>query len=162
MVNFKYLRMLFLLLFTSVPWVATMGGNASILEVWTKGGGRITYSLSNHPVATYSGTDLVLTTGYLVVNYPLAELQKFTFGTETDAVKTVQSELDGRMQTQEGMLFLSGFPAGTPVAIYTLDGRTVATTAISPDGTATLSIHALATGIYVVKTGSVTHKIIKK
>ena len=133
----------------------------STLDVWTKSGERITYYLNEHPVATYSGSDLVLKTDELTVNYPLAKLHKFTFGSEATSVETAPLP-DGQMQMQKGMLCLSEFRAGEKVSIYNIGGQNVMNATISSDGTATLFIQSLATGVYVVKAGSVTHKIIKQ
>ncbi len=133
----------------------------STLDVWTKSGERITYYLSEHPVAEYSGSDLVLKTDGLTVSYPLTELHKFTFGSEATSIETA-SLPDGRMQMQEGQLCLSGFRAGEKVSIYSIGGQNVLNATVESDGTATLFIGSLATGVYVVKAGSVTHKIIKQ
>ncbi len=135
--------------------------NVPTLDIWTKNGERITYYLSEHPVATYSGSDLVLKTDELTVSYPLTELHKFTFGSEATSIETTILP-DGRMQLQQGMLCLTRFRAGEMVSIYSIGGQNVMNATIGPDGTATLFIQSLATGIYVVKAGSVTHKIIKK
>lgn len=133
----------------------------STLDVWTKSGERITYYLSEHPVAAYSGNDLVLKTDGLTVNYPLAELHKFTFGSEATSVESIPLP-DGRMQMQQGTLCLAGFRAGEKVSIYNVGGQDVMNATIGSDGTATLFIQSLATGVYVVKAGSVTHKFIKQ
>lgn len=133
----------------------------STLDVWTKSGERITYYLSEHPVAAYSGSDLVLKTDELTVNYPLAKLHKFTFGSEATSVESI-SLPDGRMQMQKGMLCLSGFRVGEMVSIYSIGGQNVMNATIGSDGTAILFIESLATGVYVVKAGSVTHKFIKQ
>lgn len=133
----------------------------STLDVWTKNGEKITYYLSEHPVATYSDNDLVLKTDKLTVSYPLTELHKFTFGSEATSVETTPLT-DGQMQMQKGTLCLAGFHAGEKVSIYNIGGQNVMNATISSDGTATLFIESLATGVYVVKAGSITHKIIKQ
>lgn len=135
--------------------------NVQTLDVWTKSGERITYYLSEHPVAAYSGSNLVLKTDELTVNYPLKELHKFTFGSEATSVETTLLP-DGRMQMQKGMLCLTGFRVGEMVSIYSMEGQNVMNATVSSDGTITLFIQSLATGVYVVKTGNVTHKIIKQ
>lgn len=146
---------------TGISLCAWAEEQVSTLDVWTKSGERITYYLSEHPVAAYSSSNLVLKTDGLTVNYPLSELHKFTFGSEVASVETV-SLPDGRMQMQRGMLCLSGFRASERVSIYNMGGQNVLNATVGSDGTATLFIQSLATGVYVVKAGSVTHKIIKQ
>lgn len=150
-----------LLCLTGISLSGWAEGQMSTLDVWTKSGERITYYLSEHPVAAYSGSDLVLKTDELTVNYPLSELHKFTFGTEATSVDTLPLP-DGRIQMLKGMLCLSGFRVGEMVSIYSIGGQNVQSVTVGLDGTATLFIQSLATGIYVVKAGSVTHKIIKQ
>ena len=146
---------------TGISLSAWAEEQVSTLDVWAKSGEKFTYYLSEHPVAAYSGSDLVLKTDELTVNYPLSELHKFTFDSEAASVETI-SLPDGRMQMQKGMLCLSGFRAGERVSIYSMEGQNVMNETVSADGTATLFIQSLATGVYVVKAGSVTHKIIKQ
>lgn len=155
-------KAIFLLLFFCLQLYVLANKNTPTVEVWTKSGERIAYSLSEHPVITYSGMDLVLTTTHLTVNYPLAELHKFTFGTEATAIETISTLSDGQIRMSEEMLILSGFCPSEQVLIYNLKGQKVLNATISSDGSITIDLQSLATGIYVVKTGSITHKIIKK
>lgn len=132
------------------------------VEVWTKSGKRIAYSLSEHPVVTYLETDLVLTTTHLTVNYPLAELHKFTFGTVTTAIESTSIQSDGQMRMHGETLHISGFCPKESVSVYSIEGKKVLDTTTNSEGSVTIDINSLATGIYVVKTGSITHKFIKK
>lgn len=155
-------KAIFLLLFFCLQLYVLANKNTPTVEVWTKSGERIAYSLSEHPVITYSGTDLVLTTTHLTVNYPLAELHKFTFGTEATAIEPIPTLPDGQIRMPGEMLILSGFCPSEQVLIYNIEGQKVLDATISSDGNTTIDIQSLATGIYVVKAGCITHKIIKK
>lgn len=140
----------------------TMAEEVSIttLEVWTRSGQKIAYALSERPVATYSDNDLVLTTSEMVINYPLAELHKFTFGTDEASSVIAHSAPVGKVAQQNGTLILSGFQAGIQVAVYTIDGRLAFSGKTATNGTLELSLRQLFAGVYVVKTGSLTHKIV--
>lgn len=155
-------KAIFLLLFFCLQLNVLANKNTPTVEVWTKSGERIAYSLSEHPVITYSGMDLVLTTTHLTVNYPLAELHKFTFGTEATAIEPIPILFDGQIRISGEMLILSGFSPSKQVLIYSIEGQKVLDTTISSDGSITIDIKSLTTGIYVVKAGGITHKIIKK
>ena len=102
-------KAIFLLLFFCLQLYVLANKNTPTVEVWTKSGERIAYSLSEHPVITYSGMNLVLTTTHLTVNYPLAELHKFTFGTEATAIEPIPILFDGQIRISGEMLILSGF-----------------------------------------------------
>ena len=49
------------------------------LVIWTRSGERIVYALDEEPVTKFIGTDLVLSTRNLTVNYPLSALQRYTY-----------------------------------------------------------------------------------
>lgn len=75
--------------------VFSLGASAqNTLNVWQKSGEIVSYAFSEKPVITYSSTDLVLTTNTVVVNYPLTNLRKLTFG-DNDAVKLGDINSDG-------------------------------------------------------------------
>ena len=141
----KYLC-LFLLLFA----FSIQGWCESIqLVVHAKSGGEVSYALSEKPVVTYKGDVLILTTESTTVEYPLADLQKFTFEETADAVESV------RMNQPKG--------DGT-VRIYNVSGTLVRTIQPSENGgsDARFSTQDLPAGIYIIKQGAQTYKIRKK
>lgn len=119
------------------------------LIVHSNSGAEVSYALSEKPVVTYREDILVLTTESTTVEYPIAELQMFTFEETADAVESVE------------MKQLKG--DGT-VRIYNVSGTLVRT--IQPSeadrSDAKFSTQDLPKGIYIIKQGSQTHKIIKK
>lgn len=155
-------KAIFLLLFFSLQLYVLANKNTPTVEVWTKNGERIVYSFSEHPVVTYSNKDLVMTTTRLTVNYPLAELHKFTFGTEATTIEHIPTLSDGQIRMSGEMLVLSGFCPSEQILIYSIEGQKVLDATICSDGSITIDIQSLATGTYVVKVGYITHKIIKK
>ena len=105
--------------------------------------------MSEKPVVTYKGDVLILTTESTTVEYPLADLQKFTFEETADAVESV------RMNQPTG--------DGT-VRIYNVSGTLMRTIQPSEnDGSdAKFSTQDLPAGIYIIKQGTQTYKIRKK
>ena len=119
------------------------------LVVHAKSGGEVSYALSEKPVVTYKGDVLVLTTESTTVEYPLADLQKFTFEETADAVESVS------MNQPKG--------DGT-VRIYNVSGILLRTIQPSENGgsDARFSTQDLPAGIYIIKQGTQTYKIRKK
>lgn len=114
------------------------------LNVHQKDGTVVKYAFSEKPVATYTTAGIHLATTKVEVDYPLANLEKFTFSNEANAIDVL---------TTEG--------TGDDVHIYNTNGvllRTVKQT----DGTASFSTSDLPKGIYIIKNGSTTYKIVKK
>ena len=119
------------------------------LVLHAKSGDEVSYALSEKPVVTYKGDVLILTTENTTVEYPLADLQKFTFEETADAVESVRMN-----QPKED---------GT-VRIYNVSGTLVRTIQSSEnDGSdARFSTKDLPAGIYIIKQGIQTYKIRKK
>ena len=119
------------------------------LVVHAKSGGEVSYALSEKPVVTYKGDVLILTTESTMVEYPLADLQKFTFEETADAL---------------GNVYMNQAKGDATVRIYNVSGTLVRTIQPSEnDGSdARFSTQDLPKGIYIIKQGTQTHKIIKK
>lgn len=120
-----------------------------LLTIHAKSGAKVSYALSEKPVVTYQGNVLVLTTPGTTMEYPLSDLQMFTFSGSTNAVESVT------MEPSKG--------DGT-VRIYNMSGVLVRTIKPSGDRSAdtTFSTQDLPSGIYIIKQGRQTYKITKK
>ena len=133
--------------------------------VWTGSGGRISYPLSERPNVAHSDGIITVSTTTAAVEYPRTDVSKFTLAYEDGG--TVRAEnipaVDKGDFTRHGdTVELSGFDAGTAVSVFTVDGQTVISNSVREDGTLTLDLSHLGSGIYLVTTGSITHKIIKR
>ncbi len=128
---------LFLLLCTMVAMAQ------STLNVHTKSGSVVSYNFSEEPTVTYTADGLHLQTKTVDVDYPLDDLDKFTFSKdEATGIATTKGTSDD-------------------VRIYTLNGVLVHT-AKAENGKSSFSMSSLPAGIYVVKNGNITYKITKR
>lgn len=115
----------------------------STLNVHQKSGGTVSYAFSEKPVVTYSGDNLVLKTAKVEVEYPLSNLEKLTFEDGApDAIDSVTMDA----------------PSENVTHIFNMGGVLVK----SVDASLSLSTDDLKPGVYVVKNGKSTYKIIKK
>ncbi len=131
--------------------------------VWLDGGGQISYPLTERPKVTHSGATLTVSTTGTTVEYTKSEVHKFTLGdTESGGVECIISDNAGRLSRNGDTVELSGFVAGTSVSVFTVGGQAVIRERIGADGTLSLDLSPLRGGIYLVTTGSITHKIIKR
>ena len=62
----------------------------------------------------------------------------------------------------DGQLVISKLSEGAAVSIYAMDGRQLRRLSASGDGTCRLDLSALPKGVYLVKTDSITYKIMKR
>lgn len=114
------------------------------LNVHQKSGGVVSYSFSEKPVVTYTEDGIHLVTNSVEVDYPLSNLEKFTFEDSTSPT--------GIIRTEGG---------SSDVQIFSVGGSLVKTI-MATEGITTFSTEDLPAGIYVIKNGKSTYKIIKK
>ena len=134
---------------------------------WLNDGSRTAYTLGQHPVVTYTNGELLLTTTQQQVAYAAGDVRKFTFSVSDiscDVPTSVASPLEQSQQfsLQQGNVYFSGCPAGSPITVYTLDGKQMQTVTTDETGNATIDIASYPTGVYIIKTETITHKIIKR
>lgn len=136
---------------------------------WLTDGSRYAYALSEHPVVTYSGGELQLSTQAQQIAYDATDVRKFTFSTTDITFENQQPPATGistpkepLFGMQDGEIHISGIRPGSPINIYTLDGKLLHTEATDANGTAHLSITPYPAGVYIIKTETITHKIIKR
>ena len=102
------------------------------------------YSFSEKPVVTYTDTGIHLVTTKVEVDYPFANLEKFTFSDEASAIDVLKTEM-----------------TNDDVRIYNTNGVLLQTVKQN-DGAASFSTSELPKGIYIIKNGKTTYKITKK
>lgn len=130
------------------------------LVIWTRGGERIVYALDEEPVTKFSGTDLVLSTRNLTVNYPLSALQRYTYELNTTSVADVDADRRMVVSGDGNVLSFSNLAAGTEVSVYSSDGKPVLSRKV--EGQTTISLDGFPAGVYVINVNDVTYKLMKR
>ena len=128
-------------------FAATASWAETALFVHQKSGGVVEYAFKDKPVVTYNGEFLVISVSGGSVEYPLSDMQKFTFGEADDVVTRIVAPVDVAPQ---------------PTFIYTLDGKLVRTFQPTEDGKTPANLDGLPAGTYVVKNGKTSYKVLKK
>lgn len=127
-----------------------------------KNGGKVAYVLSERPKVTYEGENLVLTTQSVAVEYPLSDVSKFTFGDLGDnGIEGLHGD-DASVKLNAHTLVVAGGKPGSALSLYSLSGTMVWRTNLDANGQLIRSVADLPQGVYVLKSGSVTSKIIKR
>lgn len=131
--------------------------------VWLDSGGQISYSLTERPKVTHSGETFIVSTTSVTVEYAKSEVHKFTLtDMKHSGIESVVSIDAGKLSRRGDTVELSGFRAGTSVSVFTIGGQAVISGCVGSNGTLTLDLSHFGNGIYLVTTGSITHKIIKR
>lgn len=139
-----------------LPMLAMGADDAEILNalrLHKASGEEVTILLKERPVVTFVSNDLVVTTQSNEVSYPSADIMKFTY--EAVEYSDGLSHLGDELQ-------VAHLTPATEVAVYTLDGKCVATATTDAKGAASISLSGQPAAVYVVKTSSVTFKIRKQ
>ncbi len=133
------------------------------LLVWTKSGEKVSYLLSDRPVVSYSGDDLLLTTTEVSVAYPLGDLHKFTFDeSSTTGIGDAIEDVSSSMEYRDNTLFFTSLNSGSMVWIYSTSGHLMDSGKADANGALTFSVSTYEKGMYILKTETLTYKIIKQ
>lgn len=126
---------------------ATASWADTALIVHQKSGGTVEYAFSEKPVVTYSNGNLVISVPGASVEYPLSNMEKFTFGEVSDMVTRIKAPVDVAPQ---------------PTYIYNVSGVLMRTFQPGEDGTTPATLDGLPAGTYVIKNGKTSYKVAKK
>ena len=137
---------------------------------WLNNGNRYAYALDEHPVVTYSNGELLLDTRYEQISYPATEVRKFTFSASDNTHEEPlppstglnSIEHEQLKALQHGDMFFSGCKGGSSVCVYSIDGKHIHTTQVDENGNARIMLSSYPSGVYIIKTETITHKIIKR
>jgi hypothetical protein len=143
------------------PDIPADEGTVTSLILLLKDGTTQTYELAEQPVITVVGAELKIVANHADVSIPLSDVVRYTFQKRTtgiDEVDTNQEVIDYK----DGVLTLSGLEAGTPISLYTIDGRLLQAHTVADDGTYRQSLGSLRQGVYVVKVNHKSYKIMKR
>ena len=123
-------------------------------------GKPVSFALSDKPVITYQNNQLVVTTAEETVEISVAEISGTGFSETSTAIRNLMSS--GKPQVECGRVCFSDQTPGTPVQVFTADGRSVAEAKADANGTAQVSLSELPKGTYLLKAGKQTIKIMNK
>ena len=128
--------------------------------VWTKSGEQINYPISEKSKLTHNDDNFIVTTSTTTVEYPKADIKKFTL-LIPDGVDNIENSNTNLFQ-QDNSLILSGFRNGSVVKIFNINGQLLTTEIINNEDAYIIDLSTLDKGIYIVSTESITYKIIRQ
>lgn len=120
--------------------------------------GRTTFRMAERPVVSFTDADVKMVCGNTEVLFPLTEDLRLTIE-ETDVETLIEQATDGTFTLTPYAITAQGCDG---LSLYSTDGKLLATTTASADGTASLSLRQWPRGTYIVKTGNKAFKIAKK
>lgn len=142
-------RKLLFLIFNLILCVTACNAQ-NTLNILRKDGGVVSYGFSEKPVITCVGEDLHLSTTSVSVDYPMANVQRITFEDSPASVDEIRVDEDKSYQQEPSGLY-----------IYNTNGLLLKKVN-SVDGISSYNMQDLPSGIYIVKNGNTTFKVVKK
>ena len=162
----KFLLILALFACQGIFGYAKATESVTHLIVWGQDDSQIGYfSLVDKPIVTYDNGYLIMTLGNGDrVEWGSAQVKKFTLGKEDDLPTSVSDvkKSTGDLKKEGEILEFKSFTPGSTVIIYSVNGQQMVNETIGSNGDLQVSISSYPSGVYIVKTESLTCKIIKK
>jgi hypothetical protein len=150
----KLLFLVALLLAIVIPRQARASDDVFI--VIKTGAEIVAVALADNPVITYANDQLVITTAEKQVEFPVADITGYSFlESEPTAIKNIKVDREHK----QGMVAFDHLKEGITVMLYNAKGEQVRTTKAQADGTAVIDMHGLAKGVYVIRAGKLSFKI---
>jgi hypothetical protein len=127
-------------------------------------GETISFTLDQTPRITYTDQEVTVTYTGGTLTYGMTDITRLTYGeAESTAIESVAAtKAVGNISCVGGTFRFEGFPAGSSVRLFNLNGQLVNTTAIESDGNGETSISDLPAGTYVLTVKGQTYKFNKR
>ena len=155
-------RIITLSLFVFMAFMTATAQNGPQLKVWKKDGSTVLYALSEQPVTTFSDNKLVIKTSNTTVEYPLAEVQRYTYeGVET-GIESIDSDNGVLVKQEKNKLSLANLKAGAEVRLYSSSGSLLQIVKSNGTEPVVISLASRPQGVYIVKSGNETIKLMKR
>ena len=143
---------------------------AYFLNLWMHDGGSIAYPLSQYPIILANKNNTIIKTQKEELEYNTSDIHKYTlskvepivgeFNDITPIKELQENKPDIRMESNS--IVLSQCVADMPVSLYSINGQLVGTYKTDSNGYLAIPMNNLSKGIYIIKSKSITYKIIKK
>lgn len=129
-----------------------------------KNGVTVGFLFANEPVMTYTETEIVLNGKDIDVRYPMAEVERMTFGVVSDTQTAVQTAKSQKISVayDAETIRITGLSDGEKVTMLGVDGKLVGSAKADGNGVAILRCKVQTNSPYLVKTYKAAFKFIKK
>ena len=155
-------RIITLSLFVFMAFMTATAQNGPQLKVWKKDKSTVLFALAEKPVTTFSNNMLVIKTSTATVEYPLAEVQRYTYeGVET-GIESIDSDNGVLVKQEKNKLSLANLKAGAEVRLYNSSGSLLQIVKSNGTEPVVISLSSRPQGVYIVKSGNETIKLMKR
>ena len=132
------------------------------LIVWQKSGEKVVFELADLPETTFESGQLVIRSNKTTVSYPLASILRYTYEEVGTGIDLLPNEHSVLIDREGNTVTFRNLKPGSTVSIYGANGLLVDQSTIKDDQPLTVSIANRPSGVYIVKAGTETIKLLKK
>ena len=152
----------YLALFIAIPIkIIAQDGNPQLV-VWKKDMSKVYYYLSDQPVTTFVNGNLVINTTNTTMEYPLKDILRYTYEGVNTGIESLENENSVFVKQEQDKLSLTNLKKGTEVYLYNINGRLLDIKRSNGTDAVVISISSHPQGVYIVKTGTETIKLLKR
>lgn len=132
------------------------------LVVWQKNGDKVRFDLAELPETTFKNGQLVVTTSKTTVYYQLENILRYTYEGVKTAIDLMPHERSVVVSRDGDAVTFENLKAGTTVSVYAANGTLVEQLTAAEDQPLRCSVSSHPNGVYLVKAGSQTIKLLKQ
>ena len=156
--KFRIMKKTVLLLALLVQSSLLLAQGSPAITIKQRGGNETILELSSNPVITFEGEEMVVTNDFTRIQIPLGDIEEYMVNNIASGVKKVLVE----HQFQNGRVFFSRIPKGTPISVYSADGRLVTRKVVGETNNSEVYVGDLPNGIYIISVLDKSVKIINR
>lgn len=135
----------------------------SRLVVWLKSGDKVGYDLVDVPVITFSGSKFIISTNKVNIPYERKDVLRYTFEyTEETGIDLSPGERRVEINREGDELIFRGLQIGGTASIYAINGTLIEQRKVTDSLPLTISLKNRPNGVYIVKAGTETIKVMKR
>jgi hypothetical protein len=133
------------------------------LIVWLKSGDKVSYDLADVPVTTFSGSKLIIQTNKVTIPYERKDVLRYTYeDIEETGIDLSPSERRVEINREGDEITFRGLQVGGIASIYAINGILIEQRKVTDTLPLTISLKNRPNGVYIVKAGTETIKVMKR
>ncbi|MCI7011203.1 MAG: Ig-like domain-containing protein [Prevotella sp.] len=146
---------------------STRPADVLYLLLWNHDGSKTSIRLAEHPNIQFDTVNktILCTTRKREIEFHMEDLYKYTLEVEdkgTSGINAPHNTTEKAFCMNDNTITISGCKLGSVVKIYKIDGKLIETYKTDNNGAISVPTDNWNQGVYVIKNGSITYKIMKK
>lgn len=157
----KRIRIIFILLSFMIPIALLAEGNPQ-LKVWKKDKTTVLYDLSDEPVTTFENGKLVIKTSSSTVEYPVKDILRYIYEGVRTGIDNITYDNSVLVKEEQDKLSFLNLKTGSEVYLFNANGRLLDVQRSNGTDAVSVSLSSRPQGVYFVKCGNETIKLMKR